>query len=151
MTNAFLHIITKGMYYKSCNRVEPIKETLPTSSPSHSLSLEHLPQEVLLKVFSYLDPQDLCHLSQTHPSFSELAFDGSLWSSLHPVRWADGHWKFFSALFGTKDEVSKSSFYFLELSFFMFRYMLHIRFQTLVLNLIVILFTNGRYSYTCSL
>jgi len=56
----------------------------------------HLPPEVLLQVFKYLSPQDLCHCAQVNSVFSKAAFDGSLWHHLHPVKWFSGHWKFFS-------------------------------------------------------
>ena len=58
-----------------------------------------LPPEVILQILSYLDdPRDLCHVAMTHPSLSSLAYDGSLWEVLHPVRWAEGNWKFFTPL-----------------------------------------------------
>ncbi|XP_064190268.1 F-box/LRR-repeat protein 5 [Anguilla rostrata] len=49
-----------------------------------------LPPEVLLKVFRYLSPEDLCHCGQVCTSWSHLAKTGSLWKHLYPVRWARG-------------------------------------------------------------
>ncbi len=62
--------------------------------PSHAPFVS-LPQEILLKILSYLGPRDLCRISQTHPLLAHLAYDSSLWQSLHPVRWANGHWQFY--------------------------------------------------------
>eukprot|EP00731_Ephydatia_muelleri_P001172 Em0001g1172a len=57
--------------------------------------LTSLPPEVLVKIFSYLSPVDLCHLSQSHTSLRGVAFNGSLWQHLHPVRWANENIRFF--------------------------------------------------------
>ena len=70
-----------------------------------ALSLLDLPPELLLRMFNFLSPMDLCRLSQVHPSLRSLAFDGSLWQHLHPIRWANGHHQFFSPLtLETKEE-----------------------------------------------
>ena len=61
-------------------------------------SLLDLPPELLLRVFNFLSPVDLCRFSQVHPSLHSLAFDGSLWQHLHPIRWANGHHQFVSPL-----------------------------------------------------
>ncbi|KAG7488308.1 hypothetical protein MATL_G00032480 [Megalops atlanticus] len=57
-------------------------------SPAPPFSL--LPPEVLLKVFRYLSPEDLCRCGQVCTSWSDLAKTGSLWKHLYPVRWARG-------------------------------------------------------------
>ncbi|KAG7514547.1 F-box/LRR-repeat protein 5 [Solea senegalensis] len=49
-----------------------------------------LPTEILLRLFRYLSPQDLCRCSQVCSSWSELAVTGSLWRHLYPVHWARG-------------------------------------------------------------
>ncbi|KAJ8377129.1 hypothetical protein SKAU_G00077090 [Synaphobranchus kaupii] len=51
-----------------------------------------LPPEVLLKVFRYLGPEDLCRSGQVCTSWSHLAKTGSLWKHLYPVRWARGQY-----------------------------------------------------------
>ena len=56
-------------------------------------TLVSLPPEVLLKIFSYLSPQDLLRLASLHSKLDKTAFDGSLWHHLHPVAWAKGQRK----------------------------------------------------------
>ncbi|MGH0154482.1 UNVERIFIED_CONTAM: hypothetical protein FKN15_054017 [Acipenser sinensis] len=55
-----------------------------------SVYISHLPPEVILKVFRYLSPVELCRCSQVCTDWSVLAKTGSLWKHLHPVRWARG-------------------------------------------------------------
>ncbi|XP_077389618.1 F-box/LRR-repeat protein 5 isoform X2 [Festucalex cinctus] len=55
-----------------------------------SADISQLPAEVVLRIFRYLDPQDLCRCSQVCAFWSELAKTGSLWRHLYPVRWARG-------------------------------------------------------------
>ena len=45
-------------------------------------------------MFKYLSPRDLCRCAQVNSLFSKIAFDGTLWQHLHPVRWLKGQWKF---------------------------------------------------------
>ncbi|XP_062251429.1 F-box/LRR-repeat protein 5 [Platichthys flesus] len=55
-----------------------------------STHISQLPTEIMLRLFHYLGPQDLCRCSQVCSSWSELAKTGSLWRHLYPVRWARG-------------------------------------------------------------
>ncbi|KAK6493821.1 F-box/LRR-repeat protein 5-like [Huso huso] len=55
-----------------------------------SVHVSHLPPEVILKVFRYLSPVELCRCSQVCTDWSELTKTGSLWKHLHPVHWARG-------------------------------------------------------------
>ncbi|XP_041647306.1 F-box/LRR-repeat protein 5 isoform X2 [Cheilinus undulatus] len=57
---------------------------------SSSTHISQLPTEIMLRLFHYLGPEDLCHCSQVCSSWSELAKTGSLWRHLYPVRWARG-------------------------------------------------------------
>ncbi|AWP11192.1 putative F-box/LRR-repeat protein 5 isoform 2 [Scophthalmus maximus] len=52
--------------------------------------ITQLPTEIMLRLFHYLGPRDLCRCSQVCSSWSELARTGSLWRHLYPVRWARG-------------------------------------------------------------
>ncbi|XP_031565949.1 F-box/LRR-repeat protein 5-like [Actinia tenebrosa] len=53
------------------------------------------PPEVTLKIFSYLNPKDLCRAAQVSKSWSTLARDGQLWKELYPVRWIfQNDWRF---------------------------------------------------------
>uniref|UniRef100_A0A7N6BRH8 F-box/LRR-repeat protein 5 n=1 Tax=Anabas testudineus TaxID=64144 RepID=A0A7N6BRH8_ANATE len=55
-----------------------------------STHISQLPTEIMLRLFRYLGPEDLCRCSQVCSSWSELAKTGSLWKHLYPVRWARG-------------------------------------------------------------
>lgn len=55
-----------------------------------STGITHLPPEVMLSIFSYLNPQELCRCSQVSTKWSQLAKTGSLWKHLYPVHWARG-------------------------------------------------------------
>ncbi|XP_028300737.1 F-box/LRR-repeat protein 5-like [Gouania willdenowi] len=55
-----------------------------------STHISQLPTEILLRLFHYLGPEDLCRCSQVCSTWSELAKTGSLWRHLYPVRWARG-------------------------------------------------------------
>ncbi|XP_023122805.2 F-box/LRR-repeat protein 5 [Amphiprion ocellaris] len=55
-----------------------------------STHISQLPTEIMLRLFHYLGPEDLCRCSQVCSSWSELAKTGSLWKHLYPVRWARG-------------------------------------------------------------
>ncbi|KAE8629190.1 hypothetical protein XENTR_v10000390 [Xenopus tropicalis] len=57
-----------------------------------SASICNLPPEVMLNIFSYLNPQDLCRCSQVNTKWAQLARTGSLWRHLYPVLWARGDW-----------------------------------------------------------
>ncbi|XP_033123445.1 F-box/LRR-repeat protein 5-like [Anneissia japonica] len=53
-----------------------------------------VPDEVMLQVFSYLSPKELCRSSQVCSRWSNLAKDGSLWKHINPMDWAMGDWRF---------------------------------------------------------
>ncbi|KAM9384724.1 F-box/LRR-repeat protein 5 [Pholidichthys leucotaenia] len=55
-----------------------------------STHISQLPTEIILRLFHYLGPEDLCRCSQVCSSWSELAKTGSLWRHLYPVHWARG-------------------------------------------------------------
>ncbi|KAM7013295.1 F-box/LRR-repeat protein 5 [Tautogolabrus adspersus] len=55
-----------------------------------STHISQLPTEIMLRLFHYLSPEDLCRCSQVCSSWSELAKTGSLWRHLYPVHWARG-------------------------------------------------------------
>ncbi|XP_071342920.1 F-box/LRR-repeat protein 5 isoform X2 [Trachinotus anak] len=55
-----------------------------------SAHISQLPTEIMLRLFHYLGPEDLCRCSQVCSSWSEVAKTGSLWRHLYPVRWARG-------------------------------------------------------------
>lgn len=55
-----------------------------------TVSICNLPPEVMLNIFSYLSPQELCRCSQVNSKWAQLAKTGSLWKHLYPVLWARG-------------------------------------------------------------
>ncbi|XP_037685353.1 F-box/LRR-repeat protein 5 isoform X1 [Choloepus didactylus] len=68
------------------------KSEKETEVSEQSTSITHLPPEVMLSIFSYLNPQELCRCSQVSSKWSQLAKTGSLWKHLYPVHWARGDW-----------------------------------------------------------
>ncbi|XP_072784116.1 F-box/LRR-repeat protein 5 isoform X2 [Taeniopygia guttata] len=63
-----------------------------TEVTGHTTNITNLPPEVMVTIFSYLNPQELCQCSQVSTEWSQLAKTGSLWKHLYPVRWARGDW-----------------------------------------------------------
>ncbi|NXW09482.1 FBXL5 protein, partial [Fregetta grallaria] len=61
-----------------------------TEVTGHTTNITNLPPEVMLTIFSYLSPQELCQCSQVSTEWSQLAKTGSLWKHLYPVHWARG-------------------------------------------------------------
>uniref|UniRef100_A0A672PKX9 F-box and leucine-rich repeat protein 5 n=1 Tax=Sinocyclocheilus grahami TaxID=75366 RepID=A0A672PKX9_SINGR len=53
-------------------------------------SVSVLPQELLLRIFRFLGPEDLCRCGQVCSVWAQVAKTGSLWRHLYPVRWARG-------------------------------------------------------------
>jgi len=54
----------------------------------------NLPYEILLKIFKYLQPKDLCRCAQVSKFWSVVALDMNLWSVLHPSKWGRGDFTF---------------------------------------------------------
>lgn len=78
--------------------VEYILILSETEEAGHAINITHLPSEIMLTVFSYLNPQELCRCSQVSTKWSQLAKTGSLWKHLYPVHWARGKWLKFQML-----------------------------------------------------
>ncbi|KAF6726890.1 F-box/LRR-repeat protein 5 [Oryzias melastigma] len=57
-----------------------------------STNISQLPAEIMLRLFHYLGPKDLCRCSQVCSLWWQLAKTGSLWRHLYPVRWARGEY-----------------------------------------------------------
>ena len=82
-------------FYLEANIDEPVQTI---AKENKNFSLESLPPELLTLIFSFLGPQDLCRCAQVNHVWSEVAFTGSLWTTLHPTRWGNGDWRFGSEL-----------------------------------------------------
>uniref|UniRef100_A0A8B9GQA4 F-box/LRR-repeat protein 5 n=1 Tax=Astyanax mexicanus TaxID=7994 RepID=A0A8B9GQA4_ASTMX len=52
--------------------------------------ISNLPEEVLVRLFRYLGPEDLCRCSQVCSTWAQVVKTGVLWRHLYPVRWARG-------------------------------------------------------------
>lgn len=63
-----------------------------TEVKSNAASINQLPPEVMVTVFSYLSPRDLCRCSQVNTKWSQLTKTGFLWKHIYPVHWARGDW-----------------------------------------------------------
>ncbi|KAK3102932.1 hypothetical protein FSP39_015038 [Pinctada imbricata] len=57
-------------------------------------AIEQLPDEIMLQIFGYLNPQELVRCSGVCTQWNRLAMDGSLWKVIRPVQWAKGDWSF---------------------------------------------------------
>ncbi|XP_075050783.1 F-box/LRR-repeat protein 5 isoform X2 [Mixophyes fleayi] len=77
----------KVLKYSVDEKAEEEKIAQPTTT-----SISHLPPEVMLNIFSYLNAQELCRCSQVNSKWAQLAKTGSLWKHLYPVLWARGNW-----------------------------------------------------------
>ncbi|XP_788308.2 F-box/LRR-repeat protein 5 [Strongylocentrotus purpuratus] len=56
--------------------------------------IQGLPAELLLHIFSHLNPLDLSQCSMVCTRWAGLARDPSVWKHLYPSRWAKGNWQF---------------------------------------------------------
>ncbi|XP_052780800.1 F-box/LRR-repeat protein 5-like [Mya arenaria] len=84
---------------------KPIKnKNAVPEPPVYQPSLDALPDEALLQVFSHLDVQGLARCAQVSHRWNQIAMDGSLWTQLYPVSWSRGDW---SATCGIDEEVSQ--------------------------------------------
>lgn len=49
-----------------------------------------LPPEIILKIFSHLNPRDLCRAAQVCKDWNRFCLDPALWPRILPVQWARG-------------------------------------------------------------
>ncbi|XP_021343919.1 F-box/LRR-repeat protein 5-like [Mizuhopecten yessoensis] len=75
-----------------CDEVQE-KEELEKSEKEYK-GIDTLPEELMLKIFSHLNPRELSHCAQVSQRWNELATDGSLWKTILPVQWSIGQWSF---------------------------------------------------------
>ncbi|XP_033015931.1 F-box/LRR-repeat protein 5 isoform X1 [Lacerta agilis] len=81
--------LQKAFKYSVDEKADQGEETEETGQTTNIVDL---PSEVVLTIFSYLSPQELCRCSQVNSKWSQLAKTGSLWKHLYPVHWARGVW-----------------------------------------------------------
>ena len=75
------------MLFLNLSTAEATSKTVDTEPRT---SFDDVSNEMVLKIFSHLNPQDLCRTAQVSTRFNELATDKSLWTRLYPVSWANG-------------------------------------------------------------
>lgn len=80
-SNHFLHEDYQNQHCISSD------QTTVWSSFSHT---PPLPTDVLIEVFKYLSPPDLCRCAQVCSSWNNAVFTPTLWPALYPVQWARG-------------------------------------------------------------
>ncbi|XP_072176393.1 F-box/LRR-repeat protein 5-like [Diadema setosum] len=86
---------SKDLSCNSDNAILEQEEDLDDDDDDNSLSkIQGLPMEVLLNIFSYLNPWELSQCSMVCSRWSCLARDPCLWKHLSPTRWARGDWQF---------------------------------------------------------
>lgn len=78
-----LHTLTADEQRQSVQIFDPSQKSCTLQNPKVS----RLPNELLLQIFSYLSPRDLCRCAQVCRQWSRVSWDGLLWQRLHPVRW----------------------------------------------------------------
>ena len=93
---------TKGstIETKDTTKVTKVTSVSPVVSPKDTAPptcIDNLPPEVLLHVFGYLDPYDLCQAAQTCKGWSRLSLEPQLWTHILPIQWAQGGWSHITA------------------------------------------------------
>ena len=68
------------------------KETVSEESPEAANLV--LPPEILLKIFTHLEPREVCRCAQVCKDWSSVAMDPGVWAILHPSRWGRGDFTF---------------------------------------------------------
>lgn len=55
---------------------------------------DNLPQEMMLHIFSYLNPLDRTRCAQVSKHWNMLIYSPQLWKVIYPTNWAKGHYDF---------------------------------------------------------
>ncbi|XP_046841349.1 F-box/LRR-repeat protein 5-like isoform X2 [Xenia sp. Carnegie-2017] len=72
----------------------PSAEVTQANSLTPNNEFAILPNELLMKIFTYLSPLDLCHCAQVCRHWFKASCDGMLWQELYPLRWIfRGDWR----------------------------------------------------------
>uniref|UniRef100_K1R0L1 F-box/LRR-repeat protein 5 n=1 Tax=Magallana gigas TaxID=29159 RepID=K1R0L1_MAGGI len=81
--------------------------------------IELLPDEVMLNIFSYLNPKELCSIAQVSKRWNAIAMDGSNWKIIRPVQWFRGVWSCQDRMDVDQEEASleQAEFYPLDVKF----------------------------------
>lgn len=79
----YLHTLT----YEKEEETDIRNDSSEDAKDAFGTDILELPYEILLQIFTYLTPKDICRCSQVCRKLSSIASDGILWQRLHPVRW----------------------------------------------------------------
>jgi len=71
-----------------------IPTTTPDSGSSGPLTIEDLPEELLVVIFSLLNPKALLACGAINHRWRKVAFSSVFWKALYPTQWARGQWSF---------------------------------------------------------
>ena len=80
------YIKTEGAPAKARPRATSPKITEPKST------IEALPEEVIMMIFSHLVPRDLLNASAVSKKWNRIALSSALWQAIYPTQWARGCW-----------------------------------------------------------
>lgn len=61
---------------------------------SHSANFNDLPQEMILHIFSYLNPLERTRCAQVSKLWNMLIYSPQLWREVYPTNWAKGYYDF---------------------------------------------------------
>jgi len=67
---------------------------VPEQQILFSKSINDLPEEILIFIFSHLNPRSLVACGAANRRWRNLAFSSVFWKALYPTQWARGQWSF---------------------------------------------------------
>ena len=63
-------------------------------SSSYPATIEDLPEELLVVIFSHLNPKELLASGAINHRWRKVAFSSVFWKAMYPTQWARGQWSF---------------------------------------------------------
>ena len=58
------------------------------------MTIEDLPEELLVVIFSHLNPKELLASGAINHRWRKVAFSSVFWKAMYPTQWARGQWSF---------------------------------------------------------
>jgi len=68
--------------------------TTTNSDSSCPTTIDDMPEELLVVIFSHLNPKELLACGAINHRWRKVAFSSVFWKALYPTRWARGQWSF---------------------------------------------------------